>query len=84
MYVNFLDINFIWFSSFDDEKQGTNTKTNESTCDGENAQSHDQEECNLNSAIIMNSDVHTLIDDKIIIIIMIIIIAIVIIIKYIQ
>ena len=84
MYVNFLDINFIWFSSFDDEKQGTNTKTNESTCDGENAQSHDQEECKLNSTIIMNSDVHTLIDDKIIIIIMIIIITIVIIIKYIQ
>ena len=58
---------FVRFSSFDDEKQGTNVKINESACDDDNAQSHDQEEGNLNNTIIMNSDLHTLIDDKIII-----------------
>ena len=58
---------FIWFSSFDDGKQGANVKINESTFGDDNSASHDQEEGNLNNAIIINSDVHTLIDDKIII-----------------
>ena len=58
---------FIWFSSFDDGKQGANVKINESTFGDDNSPSHDQEEGNLNNIIIINSDVHTLIDDKIII-----------------
>ena len=58
---------FIWFSSFDDGKQGANVKINESTFGDDNSASHDQEEGNLNNTIIINSDVHTLIDDKIII-----------------